>query len=149
MVRPEQAALVARKLADVPLGLFAHEGYLARCGAPQAVTDLAEHVLIGPDRDPVILKVLAALGSGFGRGALGFRSDSEAVRMGALRAGVGIGVCQKGIAARHPALREVLPGRFPLTLECWLVTHPDLRAVPRIRALSDWLALRLPKVFAA
>lgn len=148
MRRPEQAALLARKLADVPLGLFAHERYLARAGTPATRGDLRHHILIGPDRDPVLSQVLDTLGPGFRRADLRLRADSEAVHMGALRAGLGIAICQKGIAARDPALREVLAGDMPLSLDCWLVTHPDLRAVPRIRALADHLAATLPTCFA-
>jgi DNA-binding transcriptional LysR family regulator len=148
MQRPEQGALVARRLADVPLGLFAHRAYLDRAGIPTAARDLAAHVLIGPDRDPVLAQVLAALGPGFTRASLRLRAESEAVQMGALRAGAGIAICQKGIAARDAALVEVLAGRFPLSLDCWLVTHADLRALPRIRAVADHLATTLPALFA-
>ena len=34
MVRPDQATLVARKLGEVQIGLFAHRDYLARHGTP-------------------------------------------------------------------------------------------------------------------
>ena len=148
MQRPDQGTLVARKLADVPLGLFAHRAYLDRAGHPATIADLAAHVLIGPDRDPVITQVLAALGPGFTRASLRLRADSEAVHLGALRAGAGIAICQKGIAARDPALVEVLAGHFPLSLDCWLVTHADLRALPRLRAVADHLASTLPAHFA-
>lgn len=148
MQRPEQAALVARRLAEVPLGLFAHRAYLDRAGMPGDVAALADHVLIGPDRDAVLAQVLAILGPGFTRASFRLRTDSEAAVMGALRAGVGIAICQKGIAARDPALVEVLPGRFDVALPCWLATHADLRNLPRIRSVTLHLAATLPSILA-
>ena len=148
MVRPAQSTLVARKLADVPLGLFAHTDYLSRHGTPQTVADLARHALIGPDRYPVLRPVLAALGPGFTRHSLRLRADDDAAQLGAMRAGLGIAICQRGIAARDTHLVEVLPGAFSHSLECWQVIHADLRTTPRIRAVADHLAQTLPALFA-
>jgi DNA-binding transcriptional LysR family regulator len=148
MVRPAQSTLVARKLADVPLGLFAHRAYLDRAGSPAQVADLARHVLIGPDRDPTLQPILAALGPGFTRNSLRLRVDEEAAQLGAMRAGLGIAICQRGIAVREDALVEVLPGAFGHALECWQVIHADLRDAPRIRAVADHLARTLPALFA-
>jgi len=58
MVRPTQSGLVARKLADVRLGLFAHARYLERHGTPATSGALAGHVVIGPDRDAAALEGL-------------------------------------------------------------------------------------------
>lgn len=148
MLRPAQSGLVARKLADVPLGLFARRDYLDRHGHPAEPGDLADHILIGPDRDPALEPILAALGPGFTRSNLRLRVDSEAAQLAALRAGLGIGICQHGIARRDPSLAAVLPDRFHHSLDCWLVLHPDLRAAPRIRRVADHLAATLPALLA-
>lgn len=42
----DRAGLVARKLADAPLGLFASPAYLARRGRPRSVDALASHDLV-------------------------------------------------------------------------------------------------------
>lgn len=49
-VAPTQQALVAKKVAVIPLGFFASAGYLERRGAPATISDLAGHDLIGSDR---------------------------------------------------------------------------------------------------
>jgi DNA-binding transcriptional LysR family regulator len=69
----------------------------------------------------------------------GFRSDSDLAQLAALRAGLGVGICQKPLAARDPQLLHVLPG-LAHGLETWLVTHPNLRGVSRVRATLDGLA---------
>ncbi|MBP0651054.1 LysR family transcriptional regulator, partial [Mycobacterium tuberculosis] len=43
MVAPTQEALLARRLGDIPLGLFGHRTYLARKGLPENLADLAGH----------------------------------------------------------------------------------------------------------
>ncbi|MDP1097836.1 LysR substrate-binding domain-containing protein, partial [Klebsiella quasipneumoniae] len=69
----------------------------------------------------------------------GFRSDNDLAQLAAIRAGLGIGFCQIGLAARDPELVRVLPDSVAVALETWVVTHEDLRGVARIRATFDHL----------
>lgn len=142
MIRPLQAGLVARKLADVRIGLFAHEGYLAAHGLPGSLADLAGHSLIGPDRDPAMLSAMAD--TGITRRMIRFRCDRESAQLNAIRAGLGIGVMQAGLARRCPALRPVMADSLSFALECWLAVHEDLRANARVRLVFDHLAAHLP-----
>ena len=50
-VTPTQKALIARKVASIPLGLFAAPDYLGQRGTPMTLSDLARHDFIGPDRN--------------------------------------------------------------------------------------------------
>lgn len=142
MVRPGQAGLVARKLADLRIGLYAHESYLAEQGTPQTVSDLAGHVLIGPDRDTAALAALT--GTGITRRMLRFRCDDESAQINAIRTGMGIGAMQEGIARLSPKLRPVLAESVSFKLECWLAMHEDLRASARVRLVADHLVTQLP-----
>jgi len=146
MQRPTQAALLALRLGPVPLGLYAHASYAARRGLPDSLPALADHVLIGPDS-----------GSGLAGLTLGdrpltpalftYRTDSDLAQLALLRCGLGIGICQDGVAARDPALLKVLPGLVRITLDAWLVMHEDLRASRRVRLLHDHLAKGLAKLW--
>jgi DNA-binding transcriptional LysR family regulator len=146
MIRPAQRTLVARRLGTVALGLYAHQSYIHRCGRPAILDDLKSHVLIGPDGDPAALEGLDALGGLIGRADLRLRTDSEAAQMAAVRAGLGIGVMQGGIAARDPLLEPVLPGAVAWSLDAWLVLHEDLRQLPMVRIVADYLSAVLPAV---
>lgn len=146
MTRPGQSSLIARRLADVRLGLFAHSSYLGRHDTPTEPADLTGHVLIGPDRDTAALAGLDAMQ--LGRSALRLRSDSEAAQIAAIRAGLGIGVLQRAIAALDPALVPVLPDRFAWPLEAWLVLPDGLRALAPVRRVADHLAKVLPRFYA-
>jgi DNA-binding transcriptional LysR family regulator len=140
MTRPAQDGLLARKIGTIPLGLYARDAWIERHGAPASLPSLiAAGGLIGYDRDPSIIRALAQFGVQGKPADFGFRSDSDLAQLAALRAGLGVGVCQKPLAARDPHLRHVLPD-IAHALETWLVTHPDLRGVNRVRATLDGLA---------
>lgn len=140
MTRPAQDGLLARKVALIPLGFYCHETYIARNGAPLSLPDLiASGAMIGYDRDPALLRAVSGFGLSAKPADFGFRSDSDLAQLAALRAGLGVGICQHAIAARDPKLRHVLPA-FTHALETWLVTHPNLRNVRRVRATLDALA---------
>jgi DNA-binding transcriptional LysR family regulator len=143
MVRPTQTALVARRIGETHIGLFAHRGYLARFGTPISLDELGRHRLIGFDRDDRAFRSLGDLASSLPRESFGFRCDSDFAQLAALRAGVGIGGCQENIALRSPELTRVLPREIAFTLEIWLVMHEDIKATPRVRALFEHLAAGL------
>jgi DNA-binding transcriptional LysR family regulator len=142
MARPTQSGLVARRIGRTPIGLYAHRDYLARFGTPESLADLADHCVIGFDRDDSSFRSVGAKGP-FTREGFRFRCDDEVAQIAALRAGVGIGGCQEGVARRSPELVPILPGAARFALEMWLVMHEDLKATPRIRLLFDALGAGL------
>ncbi|WP_263571160.1 LysR family transcriptional regulator [Roseateles oligotrophus] len=142
MVRPEQGMLVARKLADWPLGMYAHRRYLARHGVPTVAT-LAQHHWLGFDRADQLLRGFAAAGFAVEREFFCLRSDSHVAMWEAMRAGCGIAVGLQSLAARDLNLQQVLP-EIPIPpLPLWLTAHRELRDTPRLRlvfdALADWV----------
>ena len=134
---PQQSALVAKKVGGIALGLYAHVDYLMRRGEPASVADFADHDFIGPDRSRADLALAAALYPGLSRGRFVLRTDSHPGQLAAARAGLGIAVVQRPVAEREPTLRAVLPGLNVAVLDTWIVTHEDLRSLPRIRAVFD------------
>jgi DNA-binding transcriptional LysR family regulator len=128
MVRPTQSALVAKKLGETWLGLYAHRGYLGNREPPKTLQEAAACRLIGFDRYPVPIQAIADAGISVKREMFSLRTDN------------GIGACQIGIARRDPNLVRVAEGAFTAALEMWLVMHEDLRASARIRAVYDHLA---------
>ena len=67
------------------------------------------------------------------------RTDSHLAQLGAIRAGLGIGVCQVALARRSADLVSVLPDLFAIGLETWLAMHENLRRVERVRVTFDHL----------
>jgi DNA-binding transcriptional LysR family regulator len=143
MVRPEQAALVAKRVGTVKLGLFAHRDYLKRHGIPKNLGDLVYHALIGYDREPAFVHLAKSWGLNIGREGFAFRSDSDHAQLAALRSAGGIGVCQTGIARRHPELVPIFAESVKFSLDMWLAMHRDRRHERRIKIVFDHLAREL------
>ena len=131
MQRPDQDALIARRIGIIELGWHARSDYLDRHGMPTTWQELAGHALIGVDTDNAFTRklrqVLAPLELA-GHTAYALRSDSDLVHLAAIRAGIGIGICQVKLAQRDPALVRILPDLFAIQMETWLAMHENQRA---------------------
>ncbi|PZQ62260.1 MAG: LysR family transcriptional regulator [Phenylobacterium zucineum] len=144
MARPTQNSLVARKAGELGLGFHATPEYLAEHGVPTSFDDLVKHTLIGFDRAyPEMVNDLS-IGRPITRDLFSYRTDNDVAQLAAIRAGVGIGVCQNRLGRREKLVR-VMEGEFGFTLDIWIVMHETLRGSPRMRLMFDHLA----KEFAA
>jgi DNA-binding transcriptional LysR family regulator len=63
--------------------------------------------------------------------------------------GIGIGICQAGLARRDAALVRLMPRTFSMKLETWITMHEDLRSSPRCRAAFDALVNGLQQYIGA
>lgn len=143
MAQPTQSALVAKRVGNVKLGAFASEAYLADHAVPRTPADLLRgHAIIGPDRDRTFFAALAAAGLPLKRKDFALRTDSDAAYIAAMRAGVGVGMCQLPLAAGPPPLRRILP-KLTLELPVWVVTHEDLRSSRRVSLVFEHLVAAL------
>ena len=139
-VAPRQEALVALKVAAIPLGMFAAPGYAERRGLPLSFAELLQHDLIGPDRDRADLELAGKLGPGFSPSRLVLRTDSHPAQLAAARAGLGIAVVQVPVGEADARLLRVLPDLVVGTIDTWIVAHENLARLPRVRAVFDALA---------
>jgi DNA-binding transcriptional LysR family regulator len=139
MVRPRQELLVARRLGQIELGLYAHQHYIARHGAPGNIAELAKHALIGFDQVTAFVRNAGKALSAWRREAFAMRTDNNLAQLALIRSGAGIGVCQAAIARRDGAMVRILPKLFSLPLETWVTMHEDLRNSPRCRVTFDAL----------
>ncbi|HWK14219.1 MAG TPA: LysR family transcriptional regulator [Rhizobiaceae bacterium] len=139
-VAPKQEALVARKVASIPLGLFAAQAYVARRGSPASLAELAGHDFVGPDRNRRDLALAGGLGGAGLRERFAVRTDSHPAQLALARAGLGIAVAQVPVGQGDPRLVRLLPDFELAKLDTWIVTHENLARLPRIRAVFDSLA---------
>jgi DNA-binding transcriptional LysR family regulator len=141
--RPTQGSVVAKRVGTIRLGLFAHRLYLQRHGVPEKLNaNLLQgqgHAAIGFDRDLQVQRKLEELQLPINRDQFTFRSDSDLAQLSAIRAGMGIGAMQTGIAARDPNLVRVLDEQFRLDMDIWVAMHEDLRSSLRMRLMFDHL----------
>lgn len=145
MVRPTQQTLVAKRLGRVDVGMFAHQRYVKAKGMPRSLLELKHHVLIGPDQDLATQKRMEQRGLTFSPEAFALRTDSDWAQLAAVRAGLGIGGCQWGLARRDANLVPVLPHDLHFSMDMWLVTQVGLRKNQRVMALYKYLDVELTR----
>ena len=140
LYRPVQEDLVARHLADVPLGLYASSKYAETHGLPKTVDEALGHTLIGFDSRGPASAGLVALAPRLTPEVFRFCTDSLPGQLAALQAAVGLAILQKPHAAKYPDLVEVeLDLKIP-KMPIWLAVHEDMRDAANIRAGMTWAA---------
>lgn len=139
--RPRHQELVARKVAELAVGLYASAEYLERFGRPRSRSELREHRTIAFDetlRDTAVGRWIEEL---LGGGNVAFRSTGILTQLEAVRAGWGVGFSSLFIAQQTPGIERVVE-EVEHRVDVWLVTHPGLRRSARIRAVYDFLGER-------
>lgn len=149
MAAPTQEMLVARRIGDVALGLYAHTAYLERHGEPVSLEELTDHALIGFDQETPFLRAAAKHFPIWKHAAFSLRCDSDLAQLALLRAACGIGVCQLALARQDPRLRRVLADHFTYQLPTWVTMHEGLRHSPRSKAAFDMLVSGLQAYVAS
>ncbi len=144
MLRPDQGSLIARKLADIGVGAYAHADYLVAHGTPRTIADLAQHRLVGYDRDEAILRGLARAGVALTPAHFAVRTDDQVANGQLIVAGAGIGFATHYWAALWPGLQRVLPDLPVPPLPCWLAVHRELRGNGVVKRVYDFLAEAIP-----
>ena len=137
--RPEQDDVIARKVGDTELGLYAHESYLQRYGEPTGYEPPAGAFYTGFDRDPTPIASLLHGAPPTAPIPFRFRSDAVLARHAAIECGAGVGIYFTDVAAERPGLKRVLADRVHLKQEVWLCAHDELRRSARMRFVWDRL----------
>ena len=137
--RPKAGPVIARKLSDYALRLYASPAYLSRAGTPAIPSDLATgHCLVGYIPDLLYAPELRYLDEVHPGLSPSIRSSSISAQQRLLAQGAGIGVLPCFMGDADPALVPVLPGlRSGRTF--WIVTHKDTHNLARVRACAKWL----------
>jgi DNA-binding transcriptional LysR family regulator len=137
--RPTEGRLVASKLVDYTLGLFASRAYAERHGLPATPAGLAGHRLIGYVEDLVFSPSLDYAGEFWRDWRASYGVSSSLGQVEAVRAGAGIGILHTFIARAHPDLVPV-PAADPIRRAYWLVYHESVRPLRRVQAVSAFIA---------
>ena len=137
--RPRSGQLIARKLSDYSLGLYATQGYIEKSGMPEKAEDLTRgHRLIGYVPELVYAPELVYLDEIHPGLRASLRSSSINAQHRLIAQGAGLGVLPRFIAGADTVLTPILPDRTILR-SFWLVTHADTSSLARVRAGKEWL----------
>jgi len=133
---PAQENVICRRLADVAWALQASPAYVQRHGSPGDAEDLVGHDVVGLDDDAPSLPGGDWLRKASARAQVVARVTSIVTALAAARAGLGLALLPC-FMAEGGALARVGPVRA--WAEAWMLVHPDLQQVARVRAVMDAL----------
>lgn len=137
--RPKAGPVIARKLSDYSLQLYANRSYIETVGMPQAPADLLNgYSLVGYIPDLLYAPELRYLDEVQPGLAPTLRSSSINAQHHLIAAGAGVGILPSFMGNADPSLVLVLPGHR-ITRSFWLVTHKDTHQLARVRAGRDWI----------
>ncbi|MEN5083204.1 LysR family transcriptional regulator [Bosea sp. TWI1241] len=136
---PKEGKVVARKLCDYRLGLYASRAYLDAAPPLAEAEDLFAHRIVGYIDDLIFTPELDYLDEVAKGLRAQVQSSSVIAQMNAVAAGAGIGVIHHFMAQGDPRLVRVLPETVSIERSFWLLVHADLKEVARVRAVVDFI----------
>lgn len=155
--RPARGPVVATRLCDYSLHLYAARDYLAQHAPIQGLDDLRGHSFIAYVDDLLFSKELQYLNELHQPESYALRSTSVLAQYHAVRAGKGIAVLPAFIAEDDPLLQRILPADVQFVRRFWISMSAEGRSLPRMQAVWTFLRataqahnrLLLPKVSVA
>ncbi|MCJ8144400.1 LysR family transcriptional regulator [Ancylobacter sp. A5.8] len=136
--RPSEGRLIARKLTDYSLGVYASGDYLARTGPVESLASLKDRLLVTYVSDLVYSPALDYFEAFREVEARRLECASVVGQMEAVRAGAGIGILHDYAARGHDELVRLLP-ELSFRRAYWLVTHADIHDLRRIREVENFI----------
>jgi DNA-binding transcriptional LysR family regulator len=131
--------LVGRKIAESIWAVYASRDYLGRHGSPHRVEDLSSHLQVGLDESLAKHRAVIWLKEVAPNARMAAPVNSVLGLVSAIKSGVGIGPLPVALGDAEADLVRVL-GPIPELTRSWrILTHPDLRRVPRIAAFFDFI----------
>ncbi len=137
--QPPEGRLVARRLVDYRLGLYASRDYLATAGAVADIASLGDHPFVGYIDELIDLPDLRYFEQVAPNARTVFRSSSIAAQQAAVAAGLGLGVLHVFTAERDDRLIRLMADKIEVMRSYWLICHADQQRLPRVRAVIDFL----------
>lgn len=138
--------LVGRRVGSIQTAIYASKAYLRRAAkAKLPAGDWRAHPWIAPDESLGHLAQARWLASHIAPEQVALSADSLVAMADAVRAGVGLGLLLCLLAEPDPGLVRLAAPPPELDTQVWILTHPDLRKVRRIQALTDHLRDSLEK----
>jgi DNA-binding transcriptional LysR family regulator len=136
--RPTEGRLVAGKLVDYSLALYASQSYAEAHGLPASPAELSAHRLVGYVADLVASPSLDYATDFSPAWHSRFSVSAALGQVEAVRAGAGIGILHSFIARATPELvrLEAIP---PIQRSYWLVYHESVRPLRRVQAVTAFI----------
>jgi len=132
--------LIGRRAGVIETALYASRGYLKSLGKSRGYED---YHWIAPDESLAHLESAKWMRQHVRPDRIVMRVDNLVGLVDAVAAGIGVGLLLCPLADRRRELVRIEEPMRQMDTQIWVLTHPDLKRVARIRALTDFLYERL------
>lgn len=129
LARPTEPTLVVSLLGHLDYRLYASPGYLASATVRR---------YIGYDESQARSPQQQWLNLQAGQQPFALHSNDLRIQAQACAGGIGI-ACLPAFMAQEHGLKEAGSAQQTMSIEIWLAVHEDVRATPRIKAVTDFL----------
>ena len=148
LFRPEEPNLETKFLGEMTLGLYASNAYKDNHGLPKQLKEIRKHRVIVYGEHLSILPENQWLLNHSEDALRILSSDSTVTRFKATASGVGLSLQPDVLARTSPNLIRLFKSAQLPSHKVWLVYHEDVRKIPRIRAVVDFLSTCLGDVLS-
>ncbi len=138
LARPTTGRLVAWKLGEYRLALYASQKYLNNSNEIKSLKDLASHPFISYIDDLIEFPQLKYMQDLLQDVNIIFRSNSLQAQYQAVIDGIGLALLHGFLVAEDRNLDVILPKKIFATREYWMVVHEDLHQLSRVKAVSSF-----------
>lgn len=128
--------LVGRRVGDIQTALYGSRGYLKSLGRNAGFDD---YRFVAPDESLSHLEQSKWLQKNVPPSHIALRVDSLVGMVDAVRHGAGVGMLLCPLADAVGDLVQLAPPDPQLDTQVWILTHPDLKQVARVRAFTQFL----------
>ena len=144
-VRPEQPDLIAKKIADIDISLFASKYSLRELGLIEKIADYSRANFIGYQSAERLVPQISAMGIPVTKRNFGITTSNGSTMYELVRDGAGIAFLPTVVAEGRLGLQRIMPDAPTFSMDTWLVTHREIRTSRRIRLVFDHLSAELAK----
>ncbi len=146
-VRPTQLDVIAKKVGDIEIGMFASKDYFVDKTAPAMPQDLFDHDIICMEDYDSIIKGFRDIGMEIARDFFSFKCNSSSVNWRMIQCGYGIGFChlQRGLSDSN--LVQLFPEYTLPTFPMYLVSHKELKTNKLVQTVFNYLSKTLSEKF--
>jgi DNA-binding transcriptional LysR family regulator len=136
---PARGRLVRVRLGTMAAAIYGAAEFVA--AHPEAATDgrWSRCTWVAYDAPHEYFRSMAWLRERLGDGQPRVRASRVSLQLEAIRAGAGLGILPCFVGDADVGLVRVTPVIDELAADYWLLVHADLRAVPRVRHVIDWI----------
>jgi len=144
--QPTQPDLIAKKIVDENIHLYAAPHYLNKIGHPRPEDNLAHVDFIGFDRSEILIKLFGGSGLKLTQSNFPLITQFQLLQLESAKQGLGLMMLPEDIGDAEPLLERAFPELDPIIVtQLWLVCHRELKTNRRVRLVFDLLAKELKK----